>query len=37
LKTLGLKRVAKNLSLHEILSKEETPAANDTGTADGGQ
>jgi hypothetical protein len=37
LKTLGLKRVSRTLSLNEILSKEETPAANDTGTADGGQ
>ena len=34
LKLLGLKRVAKNLSLHEILaSKDDTPA-NTNGTAD---
>ena len=37
LRLLGLKRVSRTLSLNEILSKEETPAANDTGTADGGQ
>ena len=34
LKTLGLKRVAKSLSLHEILAKDDEPPANDNGAAD---
>lgn len=35
LKTLGLKRVAKNLSLTEILTKDDDTPANTNGTADG--
>jgi len=34
LKTLGLKRVAKSLSLHEILAKDDEPPANGNGAAD---
>jgi hypothetical protein len=34
LKTLGLKRVAKTLSLHEILTKDDDQQGNGTGTAD---
>jgi hypothetical protein len=38
LKTLGLKRVAKTLSLHEILAKDDDQQANGNGTeGEGGQ
>ena len=34
LKTLGLKRVSRTLSLHEILAKDDEPPANGNGAAD---
>jgi hypothetical protein len=37
LKTLGLKRVAKTLSLHDILDKDDETPANGNGAAESGK